>query len=184
MKKKRNGSQIPSNSKQPTKHKSELDHPLDATYPVAVYPHYFTHTQFLCPHKPNLLSLRSSLLCVSYPNNQSSIKKNIKTIFIFFSFQKTKRRRIKRTVQLSQRRRMKITALLVLKCNPDGSDPVVLATAMDVSHFGYFQRSSVKEFILFVARTVGKRTPPGQRQSVQHEGSIFNFRLQSVSLFF
>ncbi|KDO59431.1 hypothetical protein CISIN_1g029101mg [Citrus sinensis] len=64
---------------------------------------------------------------------------------------------------------MKITALLVLKCNPDGSDPVVLATAMDVSHFGYFQRSSVKEFILFVARTVGKRTPPGQRQSVQHE---------------
>lgn len=125
-----------------------------------------------------------SLLCVSYPNNQSSIKKKHKNIFIFFSFQKTKRRRIKRTVQLSQRRRMKITALLVLKCNPDGSDPVVLATAMDVSHFGYFQRSSVKEFILFVARTVGKRTPPGQRQSVQHEGSIFNFRLQSVSLFF
>lgn len=102
MKKKRNGSQIPSNSKQPTKHKSELDHPLDATYPVAVYPHYVTHTQFLCPHKPNLLSLRSSLLCVSYPNNQSSIKKNIKTIFIFFSFQKTKRRRIRRTEQLSQ----------------------------------------------------------------------------------
>lgn len=90
---------IPNN---PLTHKSELDHPMDATYPVAVYPHYFTHTQFLCPHKPNLLSLRSSLLCVSYPNNQSSIKKNIKTIFIFFSFQKTKRRRIRRTEQLSQ----------------------------------------------------------------------------------
>ncbi|KAJ6698609.1 hypothetical protein OIU79_011998 [Salix purpurea] len=64
---------------------------------------------------------------------------------------------------------MKITALLVLKCSPEGSDPVILVNAMDVSHFGYFQRSSVKEFIFFVGRTVAKRTPPGQRQSVQHE---------------
>ncbi|PPD75690.1 hypothetical protein GOBAR_DD27378 [Gossypium barbadense] len=64
---------------------------------------------------------------------------------------------------------MKITSLLVLKCNPEGSDPIILANATDVSHFGYFQRSSVREFIVFVARTVAKRTPPGQRQSVQHE---------------
>ncbi|KAL2534829.1 VAMP-like protein YKT61 [Abeliophyllum distichum] len=64
---------------------------------------------------------------------------------------------------------MKITALLVLKCNPEGSDPVILANASDVSRFGFFQRASVKEFILFVGRTVAKRTPPGQRQSVQHE---------------
>lgn len=65
---------------------------------------------------------------------------------------------------------MKITSLLVLKCNPEGSDPVILANATDVSHFGYFQRPSVREFIVFVARTVAKRTPPGQRQSVEHEG--------------
>lgn len=65
---------------------------------------------------------------------------------------------------------MKITALLVLKCNQEGSDPVILANASDVSRFGFFQRSSVKEFIVFVGRTVAKRTPPGQRQSVQHEG--------------
>ncbi|XP_040997785.1 VAMP-like protein YKT61 [Juglans microcarpa x Juglans regia] len=64
---------------------------------------------------------------------------------------------------------MKITALLVLKCTPEGSDPVILANATDVSHFGYFQRSSVKEFIVFVSRTVAKRTLPSQRQSVQHE---------------
>lgn len=81
---------------------------------------------------------------------------------------------------------MKITALLVLKCNPDGSsDPVILANATDVSHFGYFQRSSVKEFIVFVGRTVAKRTPPSQRQSVQHEGSFFVFPfLQLYFLFF
>ncbi|KAF9662775.1 hypothetical protein SADUNF_Sadunf18G0089300 [Salix dunnii] len=64
---------------------------------------------------------------------------------------------------------MKITALLVLKVTPEGSDPVILANACDVSHFGYFQRSSVREFIVFVGRTVAKRTPSGQRQSVQHE---------------
>lgn len=66
---------------------------------------------------------------------------------------------------------MKITALLVLKCAPETSDPVILANVSDVSHFGYFQRSSVKEFVVFVGRTVASRTPPSQRQSVQHEGS-------------
>ncbi|CAA3023106.1 VAMP YKT61 [Olea europaea subsp. europaea] len=64
---------------------------------------------------------------------------------------------------------MQITALLVLKCSLEGSDPVILAKASDVSRFGFFQRSSVKEFIVFVARTVAKRTPPDERQSVQHE---------------
>ncbi|MED6180540.1 VAMP-like protein ykt61 [Stylosanthes scabra] len=64
---------------------------------------------------------------------------------------------------------MKITSLLVLKCSGEGSDPVILANASEVSHFGYFQRSSVKEFIVFVGRTVAKRTPQGQRQSVQQE---------------
>uniref|UniRef100_A0A1D1ZGS6 VAMP-like protein YKT61 n=1 Tax=Anthurium amnicola TaxID=1678845 RepID=A0A1D1ZGS6_9ARAE len=71
---------------------------------------------------------------------------------------------------------MKITALLVMKSSGSGeasssgqSDPVVLANATDVSHFGYFQRSAAREFILFVGRTVAKRTPPSQRQSVQHE---------------
>ncbi|KAF3678724.1 VAMP-like protein YKT62 [Capsicum annuum] len=72
---------------------------------------------------------------------------------------------------------MKITALMVLKSNDnssnsEGSDPVILANACDVSHFGYFQRSSVKEFIVFVGRTVAKRNPPGQRQSVQHEAQF------------
>ncbi|MED6180854.1 VAMP-like protein ykt61 [Stylosanthes scabra] len=65
---------------------------------------------------------------------------------------------------------MKITALLVLKCNTnEGSDPLILANATDVTEFGYFQRSSVREFIVFIARTVAKRTTQGQRQSVQHQ---------------
>ncbi|CAI0427415.1 unnamed protein product [Linum tenue] len=64
---------------------------------------------------------------------------------------------------------MKITALLVLKCDSDSSDPIILANASDVTHFGYFQRPSIRQFIVFVGRTVAKRTPSGQRQSVQHE---------------
>ncbi|KAL5996295.1 VAMP-like protein ykt61 [Asimina triloba] len=66
---------------------------------------------------------------------------------------------------------MKITALIVLRCSESssGTEPIMLAHASDVSQFGYFQRPGVREFILFVGRTVAKRTPPGQRQSVQHE---------------
>jgi hypothetical protein len=81
---------------------------------------------------------------------------------------------------------MKITALLVLKPSSSGAgasssassgsgsgtEALVLANATDVSHFGYFQRNAAREFIAFVARTVAQRTPPGQRQSVQHEGSL------------
>ncbi|KAF5196313.1 Synaptobrevin-like protein [Thalictrum thalictroides] len=65
---------------------------------------------------------------------------------------------------------MKITALLVLKCDVSAeADPIILAQEADVSQFGFFQRSTAKDFIHFVGRTVAKRTPPGQRQSVQHE---------------
>ncbi|EFJ35352.1 hypothetical protein SELMODRAFT_166326 [Selaginella moellendorffii] len=71
---------------------------------------------------------------------------------------------------------MKITALLLLRASDSaagssasGSDPAVLANASDVSHFGYFQRSSAREFIMFVARTLAKRTPQGQRHSVEQD---------------
>lgn len=64
---------------------------------------------------------------------------------------------------------MKITALTILKFNGDTADPCLLANASDVSNFGYFQRSSVREMIIFVSRTVGKRTPLQRRQSVEHE---------------
>lgn len=68
---------------------------------------------------------------------------------------------------------MKITALTILKFNGDTADPTLLANASDVSNFGYFQRSSVREMIIFVSRTVGKRTPLQRRQSVEHEGKHF-----------
>ena len=72
---------------------------------------------------------------------------------------------------------MKITAIVLLKTNfiSSDEDPIILANASDVTRFGYFQRSSIRQFIVFVSRTVAKRTQPGQRLSVQHEGLISFF---------
>eukprot|EP00898_Chlorokybus_atmophyticus_P004502 jgi/Chlat1/5052/Chrsp33S05058 len=67
---------------------------------------------------------------------------------------------------------MKITALALLRWNGEVGEATLLGMAADVSNFGYFQRSSVKEMATFVARTVAKRTAPGTRQSVEHEGYI------------
>lgn len=39
----------------------------------------------------------------------------------------------------------------------------------DLSTFGYFQRSTVKEMLTFVSRTVARKTQVGQRQTVQQE---------------
>ena len=63
---------------------------------------------------------------------------------------------------------MKLTALSLLRWNPN-AEPDVLGQAFDVSNFGFFQRSSVREMIIFVCRTIVRRTHPGQRQTVQHE---------------
>ena len=69
---------------------------------------------------------------------------------------------------------MKITALLVMKVSPaPASSTVLLANASDVSQFGFFQRPSAKEFIVFASRTIAGRTPLGQRQSVEQDGMLF-----------
>ncbi|KAE8682673.1 hypothetical protein F3Y22_tig00111238pilonHSYRG00388 [Hibiscus syriacus] len=70
---------------------------------------------------------------------------------------------------------MKITSLLVLKCIPEGPDAIILANASDVSHFSYFKRPSVREFIVFFARTVAKRTPSIQRKGIRLNISAFGF---------
>ena len=63
---------------------------------------------------------------------------------------------------------MKLTAISILKWNGE-KDAFLLGIAADLSSFGFFQRSTVKEMLTFLSRTVAKRTQPGQRQSVQQE---------------
>lgn len=68
---------------------------------------------------------------------------------------------------------MRVTCIALLKYNGEESDPYILGIFSDVSNFGYFQRTTVREMLSFVSRTIVRRTAPGQRQSVQHEGQAF-----------
>ena len=52
---------------------------------------------------------------------------------------------------------MKLTAVAILKKQSGDADPILLGLAADLSNFGFFQRGSVKEMLIFVARTVAKR---------------------------
>ena len=64
---------------------------------------------------------------------------------------------------------VKITALSLWKRNGDNQEPTCLGKTEDVDEFGYFQRSSVREMLTFISRTIVKRTQPGQRQSVEQD---------------
>ncbi|CAG8440479.1 11924_t:CDS:2 [Diversispora eburnea] len=60
---------------------------------------------------------------------------------------------------------MKIYFLTIFSTENDAA--VNLAGEHDLSGFGFFQRSSVQEFMTFFSKTVAERTKPGQRQSVE-----------------
>jgi synaptobrevin family protein YKT6 len=49
----------------------------------------------------------------------------------------------------------------------DVQPAVQLSSAQDLSTFGFFQRSSVGEFMNFFSKTVAERTKAGQRQDVE-----------------
>ncbi|RHY06498.1 hypothetical protein DYB25_004190, partial [Aphanomyces astaci] len=56
-----------------------------------------------------------------------------------------------------------------LRADQGDAEPPILASAFDLNSFGYFKRSTVRDMINFFSRTFIKRTPKGQRQSIQHE---------------
>ncbi|CAN6467131.1 unnamed protein product [Victoria cruziana] len=65
---------------------------------------------------------------------------------------------------------MTITALLVMRSEVgSATEPVILASAMEIKQFGYYQRIGAKEGILSVSRKLAKATPPSQQNSTQHE---------------
>ena len=61
--------------------------------------------------------------------------------------------------------RMKIYYIGVFRS--DATKALELAETKDLSQFGYFERSSVGQFMTFFAETVATRTGAGQRQSVE-----------------
>merc|ERR1712139_459668 len=53
------------------------------------------------------------------------------------------------------------------------AQPILLSSAAELSSFGYFQRSSIKEMMVFFSRTLAQQhVAPGQRITVKHEGYL------------
>lgn len=61
---------------------------------------------------------------------------------------------------------MKFIFCQILRHNGHDAKPVKLATVENLSDFGYFQRSTIREHLQFATRTFAKRTKEGQRQTV------------------
>ncbi|KAG9303571.1 hypothetical protein G9A89_018467 [Geosiphon pyriformis] len=67
---------------------------------------------------------------------------------------------------------MKLYSISVLTATTD-SQVVCLAAEYDLTSFGYFQRSSVQEFMGFFSKTIAERTKTGQRESVEENNYVF-----------
>tara|TARA_B100000780_G_C21022789_1_gene409957 strand:+ start:127 stop:762 length:636 start_codon:yes stop_codon:yes gene_type:complete len=52
------------------------------------------------------------------------------------------------------------------------NEPVIISQVFDVAEFNFFQRSSVRQFLTTFTRIFVKRTTPGKRLAVTHEGHV------------
>eukprot|EP00527_Entomoneis_sp_CCMP2396_P009436 CAMPEP_0198138944 /NCGR_PEP_ID=MMETSP1443-20131203/2302_1 /TAXON_ID=186043 /ORGANISM="Entomoneis sp., Strain CCMP2396" /LENGTH=201 /DNA_ID=CAMNT_0043800901 /DNA_START=149 /DNA_END=754 /DNA_ORIENTATION=+ len=77
---------------------------------------------------------------------------------------------------------MKVVGLSICRTGADLNEPLPMSIHNDLSSFGYFQRPSVKEMLLFLTKTFLKRTEPGQRQSVEHEGYVVHCYVRTDGL--
>lgn len=67
---------------------------------------------------------------------------------------------------------MKLLALFVLYKKPEGEtsgQAKILKYSSDLSSFGFFQRSSVDEFMKFTSKIIAERTQAGSRSSVKEQ---------------
>ena len=75
---------------------------------------------------------------------------------------------------------MKIFAIGICRPNTPGGgggetkadEPVIITQVFDVAEFNFFQRSSVRQFLTAFTRIFVKRTTPGKRLAVEHEGHV------------
>jgi synaptobrevin family protein YKT6 len=77
---------------------------------------------------------------------------------------------------------MLLLGISILRFGPDVAEPVTLTQAMELSSFGFFQRGSVREMITFFSKTITKRTPPGQRQTVENQEYLVHVFMRSDGL--
>ena len=62
---------------------------------------------------------------------------------------------------------MKITYIALMRWKPDSVEPLLVGSAADLSDYSFFQRGSIKEFMLFTGKTVVRKTQVGARQTVK-----------------
>ena len=62
----------------------------------------------------------------------------------------------------------KLLSLTIFK-TADGQKPVMLSSALDVSSFGWMERSGVGEFLVFASRTLAERVGPGLSSVMQEQ---------------
>ncbi|XP_014216569.1 synaptobrevin homolog YKT6 [Copidosoma floridanum] len=75
---------------------------------------------------------------------------------------------------------VKLFALSVMYKNPTSA--TVLKSAYDVDSFSYFQRSSIREFMSFVSKTITERTQVASRQSVKEGDYMCHVYVRGDSL--
>jgi synaptobrevin family protein YKT6 len=76
---------------------------------------------------------------------------------------------------------MKIISCIIMR-QVSGKSPVLLSAAYELSIFGFFQRSGVKEIALFVSREVIQRSKRGEMQSVKHKEYIAHCQILANGL--
>lgn len=78
---------------------------------------------------------------------------------------------------------MKVTAILLFRVKNAIAQPVLLASAMDLSSFSFFEKKPAREFLLFSCRTISMRTENGVRHCVKEGGTAFQPEGDSSSPF-
>ena len=64
---------------------------------------------------------------------------------------------------------MKVLHIAIMRFNRDTPEPVVLHQGADVSAFGFFEKSTVRQMLIFFSKTVVSRVKAGQRITVDQE---------------
>ncbi|RNA28884.1 synaptobrevin YKT6 -like protein [Brachionus plicatilis] len=77
---------------------------------------------------------------------------------------------------------MKLYAIFVILKSPDGGEAKILKKASDLNNFGFFQRSSVEEFLKFTAKIITERTSAGSRSSVKEQDYMAHVYVRTDNL--
>lgn len=67
---------------------------------------------------------------------------------------------------------MKIVGIVISRCYVGEKEVTFMCTAHDLSSFGMFERSAVKESCLFLTRTITPRMAIGRSEIIEHEGYL------------